>query len=219
MRGVLLGRHDWGAGIDIHEVFVQGSDVFVVLSYARDPLRYAIRCELQDPGDDEPDGPWTGTPVESVELWVEEVAGWLEEEFRTGFPRRAARMPGDGFIELRPRPGTDLGAVWLHSVLPGGEREVRPTPGLNADGPQQARREGRLIAWWQADDQSAARPIRGPLWLLRRWMRRNAVKWGAFVAAESIRVGAGQAPLAQFAGLKADVLLGVLRGDAAPSKR
>jgi len=32
-------------------------------------------------------------------------------------------------------------------------------------------------------------------------------------------VGTGQAPLAQFAGLKADVLLGVLRGDATPSTR
>lgn len=87
MRGAPLERHDWGAGTDIHEALVQGSDVLVLLFYARDPLRYAVRFALPDPSDDEPDGPWTGTPVESVELWVQEVAGRLEEEFRTGFRR------------------------------------------------------------------------------------------------------------------------------------
>ena len=97
-------------------------------------------------------------------------------------------MPREFLGTVSYRPATDLGGVRLHTVLPGNEREVRRTPGLDADAPQRARREGRLIAWWQADDQSAARPIRGPSWLLRRWMRRNAVEWGVFVAAESIRV-------------------------------
>jgi hypothetical protein len=184
VRAALAGHHRWGAGVDVHDVPVAGRDIQVLLSYARDPQRYAVCFALPDAAESAPDGPWTGTPVESPQEWAAEVAGWLEEEFCTGFARRAGRLPRDGFIELTARPGGCPDGWCLYGVT--SESDVRRESGWDMAAARRARAEGRLIAWLRADHESAARTVEPPPALLRRLAH---TRFGfAFTAAWPIRL-------------------------------
>lgn len=189
-RAALLGHHDWGAGTDIREVLIDNSDLLVVVSYARDPLSYAIRWQLPDPTADQPAGPWTGTAVSSAEEWAWEAAGWLQEEFSTGFVRRAGRTASDVGVELSRRPGKALGRLQLRAASPADDQAIRRAR-LDPAAAQRARADDRLITWLCVEDGSAAHRVGRAHRSSRRATHHSpdaSPVARTFVAAESVRL-------------------------------
>lgn len=139
-------------GQDVRE---DHGSLLVVFRWFRDPNTYAVRFPLTH------ESPWMPelpTP-ESVDGWVDDVAGWLMEELDTGWVRRARRSHLGGLVELDrdEARGSDVPRRYDIEAVPPDSlvEEWLAEAGMDVTLARQLRSEGRLLTWIKVSDSVA----------------------------------------------------------------